>query len=85
MEKEPESETSYGHNYAVALGLSKGLAVLGGKCHLVLPLHAVSMHQVELKITSGIPHQTAVPNTLSHKCIYSTSEVEMLGRSYCVC
>ena len=35
--------------------------------------------------TSGIPHQTAVPNTLSHKCIYSTSELEMLERSYCVC
>lgn len=35
--------------------------------------------------TSGIPHQTAVPNTPSHKCIYSTSELEMLERSYCVC
>lgn len=35
--------------------------------------------------TSGIPHQTAVPNILSHKCIYSTSEVETLERSHCVC
>lgn len=45
MEKEPESETSYGRNHAVALGLSKGLAVLDGECYLVMPLHAVSMHQ----------------------------------------
>lgn len=34
---------------------------------------------------SGVPHQTAVPNTLSHKCTYSTSELEMLERSYSVC
>jgi len=45
MEKEPESETSYGRNHAVALRLSKGLAVLDGECYLVMPLHAVSMHQ----------------------------------------
>lgn len=53
MEKEPKSETSYGRNCTVALGLSKGLAVLDGECYLVMPLHAVSMHQVELKILAG--------------------------------
>lgn len=36
----------------VALGL-KGLAVLGEECYLVMPLHAASMHQVELKILGG--------------------------------
>lgn len=51
--KEPESETSHGHNCTVALGLSMGLAVLDGECYLVMPLHAVSMHHVELKILMG--------------------------------
>lgn len=53
MEKEPESETSFCHNCTVALGLSEGLAVLDGECYLVMPLHEVSMHQVELKILMG--------------------------------
>lgn len=51
--KEPESETSHGHNCTVALGLRMGLAVVDGECYLVMPLLAVSMHHVELKILVG--------------------------------
>lgn len=51
--KEPESETSHGHNRTVALGLSTGLAVLDGECYLVMPLHVVSMPHMELKILTG--------------------------------
>lgn len=51
--KELESETSHGHNCTVALGLRMGLAVVDGECYLVMPLLAVSMHHVELKILAG--------------------------------
>lgn len=77
VEKEPESETSYGCNHTVALGLGKGLAVLDGECYLVMPLRAVAMHQVELKILAGfltrqlcqILYHTNVPTALlSWKC-----------------
>lgn len=66
-----------GCNHAVALGLSKGLAVLDGECYLVMPLRAVAMHQVELKILVGfltrqlcqILYHTNVPAALlSWKC-----------------
>lgn len=53
VRKEPESETSHDCNCTIALGLSMGLAVLDGECYLVMPLHAVSMHHVELKILAG--------------------------------
>lgn len=48
-----ESETSHGRNCTVALELRMGLAVVDGKCYLVMPLLAVSMHHMELKILAG--------------------------------
>lgn len=83
--KEPDSKTSHGCNCTVALGLSMGLAVLDGECYLVMPLHAVSMHHMKLKILAGFLTRQLCQNILSHKCIDSTSEVESLERSHCVC
>lgn len=69
-------KTSYGCNCTVVVGLSEGLAVLDGECYLVMPLHAVSVLQVELKILVGfltrqlcqIPCHTNVSKLLSWKC-----------------
>lgn len=50
-----------------------------------MPLHAVSMHHMKLKILAGFLTRQLCQNILSHKCIDSTSEVESLERSHCVC
>lgn len=98
MEKESESETSYGCNCTVALGLSKGLAVMDGECYLVMPSYAVSMRQVELKILAGfltrqlcqIPCHTNVSTALlSWKCwkevtVYADL-IHVLSPVFCSC
>lgn len=98
IEKEPESETSYGRSCTLALGLGKGVAVLDGECHLVTPLRAISVHQVVLKILAGlltrqlcqIPCYTNVPTALqSWKCwievtVYADF-IRVLSPVFCSC
>lgn len=97
MEKEPELKTSYGCNCTVVVGLSEGLAVLVEECYLVMPLHAVSMHQVQLKILVGfltrqlcqIPCHTNVSTLLSWKCWKEVTVyvdlIHVLSLVFCSC